>query len=186
MQSKQKGPTFNSGMPPPPCQEISWWHTWLALLSPCIFIIFWMKVFISPTGLPVLRLSWRPGLISWNVSAGNRQTFQCTHPLTDKEAGLLPVSILLILMVRHYGDGHTCSTSMDNMLLRGEHPLHNYSFWQLTEGAVCDVVLCCCVWPFPWPKLKITSLLFFFAINLGGSSGLGRCGVCVSTYLISD
>lgn len=74
------------------CQEISWSHTWLDY--PHVFFYYlWDKSVHLPTSLTVLCLSWRAGLISFNVSAENRPTFQCTHPLTDKEAApLLPVN----------------------------------------------------------------------------------------------
>lgn len=97
MQGKQKALAINSGMsppPPPPPQNAGRWvdHI-LGFTTPMYFYYLWDESVSLPTRLTVPCLGWRAGLISLNVGAGNRPTFQCSHPLTDKEAApLLPAS----------------------------------------------------------------------------------------------
>lgn len=57
------------------------------------FYYLWDESDRLPTSLTVQCLGWRARLIRLNVSAENRPTFQCTHPLNDKEAApLLPAN----------------------------------------------------------------------------------------------
>lgn len=65
----------------------------LGFATPMYFCYLWDESVCLPTGLTVLCLGWRAGLISLNVRVENGPTFQCIHPLTDKEAApLLPTS----------------------------------------------------------------------------------------------
>lgn len=63
--------------------------------TPLYFYYLWDESVRLPTRLTVLCLGWRARLISLNVSVVNRPTFQCTHPLTDKEAAPLLSARLL-------------------------------------------------------------------------------------------
>lgn len=68
---------------------------YLASLPPCVLIIFGRKAVVSPTRLTVPAFGPESGTHQFKClrGGGNRPTFRCTHPLTDKEAAPpLPVS----------------------------------------------------------------------------------------------
>ncbi len=94
MQGKQKALAINSRISPtPPPNAVRLVDRILGFTTPMYFYYLWDESVRLPTHLTVPRLGWRAGLISLNVSAENRPTFLCTHPLTDKEAApLLPTS----------------------------------------------------------------------------------------------